>query len=200
MLAKSPHLALALSGAALLALAGCDKPKSRNPNDQGGPLGVSGATSNPGAAQPAAAGAPAAPAKPTATTDPLPDLPKWAADDLGKPLKDLFADNTADCVGNTDLVAMRYQGPFSPGARIEGWGWDAKAKKPVARILLTDDAGKIVGAGETGLPRPDVATARKEITSPTTGWQAVTAQTAGGLYAWGLTGAKTACRLGHINL
>lgn len=192
---RTPPARLAILGVAFLALAACDKPKSRNPNDQGGPLGATGATSNPGAEATAAA-----PAKPTTTTDPLPNLPKWSADYVGKPLKDLFADQAAPCIGNTDLIGMRYNGPFSTGVRVEGWGWDTNGRKPVARVLLVDDAGKVVGAGETGLPRPDVAAARKEITSPTTGWQAYTAQAAGGVYAFGLVGEKAVCRLGHINL
>jgi hypothetical protein len=187
----------AILGAALLALAACDKPKSRNPNDQGGPLGATGATSNPGAQAAAPA---AAPVKPTTTTDPLPALPKWSAAYVGKPLKDVFADQGAPCIGNTDLIGMRYTGAASTGVRVEGWGWDTTGKKAVARILLVDDAGKVVGAGETGLPRPDVAAARKDITSPTTGWQAYTAQSAGGVYAFGLVGEKAVCRLGHINL
>ena len=198
MTSTSSSARLLVLAAAVLALSACDKPKTRAANDQGGPLGPSGAASNPGAAP--APGPAAAPAKPTTTTDPLPDLPKWSAAYMGKALKDVFADQAAACLGNTDLVGMRYNGPFTPGARIEGWGWDGKAKKPVAKILLTDDAGKVVGAGETGLPRPDVQTARPEVTSPSTGWQAFTAQTGGGLYAYGVIGQKAVCRLGHINL
>lgn len=188
---------LALAAAALLALSACDKPKSRTVNDQGGPLGPTSATSNPGAAAPAAQGAPAGP---PASTDPLPDMPKWFAAYKGKAIKDLFPDQSAPCVGNTDDVKQRYNGPFSPGVRIEGWGWDKTGKKVIERILLTDDQGKVVGAGETGVPRPDVTAARKDVTSPTTGWYASAPQTTGGLYAFGLIGDAKACKLGHINL
>jgi len=186
----------AILGAALLALAACDKPKPRDQADAGGPLGATGAASNPGAQ----AGPAATPADAKATTDALPALPKWSAAYMGKTFKDLFADQTASCIGNTDDVAMRYKGADSSGVRIEGWGWNIPDKTAVAHILIVTDDGKIVGAGETGLPRPDVTAARKDITSPTTGWQAYTAQTAGGVYAFGLLGEKAACRLGHINL
>ena len=176
---------LAATALCLLALAACDKPKSRASNDQGGPLGASGETTVAGPAAPAAA--PAPPPKPTTTTDPLPDLPKWAKSLMGQKLADAYPNQTAGCLGNTDLVGMRYQGAAAPGTRVEGWGWDPAIKAPVARVLLVGDNGQIVGAGETGLPRPDVAAARKDITSPTTGWQAFTPQGGGGLYAYGLT-------------
>lgn len=196
-LSASPVRAAAASLALLALLAACDKPKDRTRADQGGPLGATGAIAN---APPASATAPSGAGAANTTTDALPDRPKWSADYIGKPLKDLFAEKPEACVGNTDVVAMRYNGPFSTGARIEGWGWDLSAKKPVARILIVSDDGKVVGAGETGLPRPDVNAGRKDITSPTTGWQAYTTQTSGGVYAFGLTGEKSACRLGHINL
>jgi hypothetical protein len=184
---------------AALALSACDKPKARNVNDQGGPLGNSGATSVGGA--PGSAGAAAPAAKPTTTTDPLPELPKWAKSLMGQKLDDTYPNQAASCLGNTDLVGMRYQGAVAPGSRVEGWAWDPAAKKPVEHIILVADNGQIVGAGETGLPRPDVAAARKEVTSPTTGWQAWTPQAGGGLYAFGITAdGKSACRLGHINL
>jgi hypothetical protein len=172
----------------VLALSACDKPKPRNLNDQGGPPGATGAAT---ASPPAAA----------ATAEPLPDLPKWAKSLMGQKISEAFPVQTTACVGNTDLVTMRYQGAVAPGTRIEGWGWDPAAKAPVQHILLVAGDGQIVGAGETGLPRPDVTAARKEVTSPTTGWQAYTPQGGGGLYAFGLLGdGKTACRLGHINL
>ena len=185
---------------AALALCACDKPKARNvAADQGGPLGASGATTAGGPPGSPAAAAPAA--KPTTTTDPLPELPKWAKSFMGQKLDDTFPNQAGACIGNTDLVAMRYQGAVAPGARIEGWAWDSAARKPVERIVLVGDNGQIVGAGETGLPRPDVAAARKEVASPNSGWQAWTPQGGGGLYAFGLVGdGKIACRLGHITL
>jgi hypothetical protein len=194
-----PTLRLAPVIIAVLALSACDKPKPRNPNDQGGPLGASGATTVGGAPGAPVAAAPAA--KPTTTADPLPDLPKWAKSLMGQKLSDAFPVQVATCLGNTDLVGMRYQGAAAPGTRVEGWGWDPAAKAAVARVILVGDNGQIVGAGETGLPRPDVAAARKDITSPTTGWQAYTPQGGGGLYGFGILGdGKTVCRLGHIFL
>ena len=191
---SSPALrALPVAIAAIALLAGCDRPKPHGPAGPAGPLN--------GAAAPAAA--PAAPAPPpvATSTDPLPATPGWAQADMGKTLKDVFPGESADCLGNTDAVNLRYQGA-TPGVRIEGWGWDRAGKKAVQHVLLVDDkTGAIVGAGETGKPRPDVTRARPEVASPTTGWQATTARTTGGLYAFGIVGdGKTTCRLGHINL
>jgi len=190
MALNTPGARTALVALALVTLvAGCNKPRPRG-QQQGGPLAAGGTAPAP---------APA-PARPTTTTDPLPAQPKWAEALIGKPLKDVFAAQSAACVGNTDLVNLRYTGA-SPGVRVEGWGWDPAAAKPVQHVLLMEDGGLIVGAGETGLPRPDVAAARKEITSPTTGWQAITAKTSGGLYAFGVSAdGKSVCRLGHITL
>ncbi|MDB5477172.1 MAG: hypothetical protein JWP49_2683 [Phenylobacterium sp.] len=194
-----PTLRFASLALCVLALSACDKPKPRDLNDQGGPLGASGATTAGGPAGTPAAATPAA--KATTTAEPLPDLPKWAKSLMGQKINEAFPVQTTACVGNTDVVTMRYQGAVAPGTRIEGWGWDPAAKAAVQHILLVADDGQIVGAGETGLPRPDVTAARKEVTSPTVGWQAYTAQGGGGLYAFGLLGdGKTACRLGHINL
>ena len=172
--------------AALVLLAGCDRPK---------PAG--GGAAAPQAAAPAA---PAAPATPT-TAEAPPPAPAWAQAYMGHPLNDVFPTQSTECVGNTDNVNLRYQGA-SPGTRVEGWGWDRTARKPIEHVLLIDDhTGVVVGAGQSGKARPDVPKARPEVTSPDTGWEAVTPKTSGGLYAFGLMAdGKSACRLGHINL
>jgi hypothetical protein len=175
--------------AVLVLAAACDKPKprpARPPEVLNRGL--------PDATPPTAA--------PSGATSPesLPPPPAWAAGFIGKTISQVFPDQNGQCVGNTDVVSLYYRGS-SQGLRVEGWGWVPAAKAPVARVLLVDDAGKIVGAGETGKPRPDVTAARKDITSPTAGWQAATAKSTGGIYAFGLMpDGKQACRLGHLNL
>jgi hypothetical protein len=173
---------------ALIALvAGCDKPKERPAKPA--------AEANAGLP----AGAPPAPGAAT-SQEPLPATPEWAAGYMGKKLAEVFPDQSGQCIGNTDLVNLHYNGA-TPGVRVEGWGWAPAAKAAVQRVLLVDEAGEVVGAGESGKPRPDVTAARKDITSPTTGWQAVTAKTTGGVYAFGLMpDGKQLCRLGHLSL
>jgi hypothetical protein len=184
-------LALTRAAPVLIVLAalvaGCDNPKERPPKPA--------AVANDGLP----AGAPAAPGA-TTSQEPLPPPPEWAAGYIGKTLAEVFPDQNGRCIGNTDLVNLRYGGA-SPGLRVEGWGWEPTAKAPVERVLLVDEGGKVVGAGQTGKPRPDVTAARKDITSPTTGWQAVTSKTTGGVDAFGvMPNGKQVCRLGHLSL
>lgn len=187
-MATAARLAPALL--ALVALvSACDKPKTRPAK----PAEVAGSGLPAGAPASAATG-------PHTSQDPLPAPPEWATGYMGKTLTELFPDQTGQCVGNTDDVNLYYRGA-TQGLRVEGWGWVPAAKAPVQRVLLVEDGGRIVGAGESGKPRPDVTAARKEITSPNTGWQAVTAKGSGGVYAFGvMPDGKQVCRLGHLNL
>lgn len=153
-----------------LALAACDEPKPR----------------------PAAPGA-----KPVSAEAP-PRGPDWADEFIGRVFTQAFPGELAPCDGATDVVELRYDGAPG-GVKIVGWGWDLTAKAAVPRVILVDAAGLIVGAGETGLPRPDVNAAKPAITSPTTGWAAVTTRTRGPIDAYGLVASgKALCRLGHL--
>jgi hypothetical protein len=169
--------AIAAGIAALALLSGCDQAKPR-PGAEG--------------AAPAAAAAPP-------VAEALPPVPTWAQAVLGQTLKTAFPAEGA-CDGNTDSIELR--GPASaPGASILGWAWDPATKAPVGRIVLVDKDQKIVGGGESGLPRSDVRSARPDITSDATGWRGVAAGATGGIDAYGLVGDGTAtCKLGHIEL
>lgn len=153
-------------------LAGCDNPKPRDPPP---PL-------------------PMAQAAPTAADD---RAPAWAAEVIGKPLASLYPPASAICVGNADNV----QAQSAAGAELVGWGWDPEAKRPIARILIVDAGGVVVGVGEPGIARPDVTAARPEITAPDTGWAARTNRTRGPVDIIGVTGGgKSLCRLGRLDL
>jgi hypothetical protein len=165
---------LATLAVALLTLAACDKPKPR----------------------PAAA--PPPPAK-GHTTDPLPEPPEWLTVLLGRNYAQALPEK-APCIGNTDVVGLRYDGA-SPGTQIIGWGWDPTTTAPVQRVIIVDGAGTIVGGGQTGLARPDVTAARPEVTSPTTGWSATTTLTKGAVDTYGIVAnGRGACFLGHMEL
>jgi hypothetical protein len=182
---QGPHLedtavkfvSAALTVTALsLALSACDKPKDRTP--------------------PPAEGTAAAPATPAAVSAPLPPTPAWAAAYMGKTVAELFP-QAGQCVGNTDNVSNTLTG----GVEIVGWGWDTALKQPVARVVLTDQEGRVIGFGETGVGRPDVPAAKPEITSQTTGWKGYTSRTDGWLDAYGVTNdGKGQCKLGHLDL
>ena len=168
---RTPTLPGLLAAAAILALAGCDKPKERHPPP------------------PAPAAAPAAPAAA------LPALPEWGQAMIGKAKDSLFPGDPRPCVGNTDNVEQR----FADGVKIVGWGWDPATKAPIARVILVDVTGIVAGVGETGVARPDVNAAKPEIKSPTTGWAALTSRTTGPVDAFGiLDGGKSLCVLGHL--
>ena len=186
----SKLLLLGMAALPLASLAACDRPKPRDQSQVSGPIS--------GAPAPAAPAAPAGP-KVTISTEAPPPPASWATALIGQPLRPTFPGSGA-CVGNTDVVDTRYKGGPG-GAKIIGWGWDPAAKTAVQHVLLVDRDFKIVGAGETGLARPDVTAARPDITSRTTGWQATTTKTAGGLDSYGvLADGKTTCKLGHIEL
>lgn len=153
-------------------LAGCDNPKPRDPP----------------------------PPLPMAQTAPMSTderAPAWAAEVMGKPLASLYPPPTGICVGNADNVQAR----SAAGAELVGWGWDAEAKRPIARILLVDSGSVVVGVGEPGIARPDVTADRPEITAPDTGWVARTQRTRGPVDVVGVTGGgKVLCRLGRLDL
>lgn len=176
---------------AAASLAGCDKAKPRPPSAQ--PAAPSAAATP--------AGAPAAwtPPPPKPTNDPLPAQAAWAGALLGKSQKVAFPRADGNCIGNTDRVDLRYVGA-TPGVMIEGWGWDKDAKQVVARVVLADKDGQIVGGGESGVPRPDVPAAEPFVTSSTSGWKAVTPVTTGVLLAYGIVGEGRTCALGQIDL
>ena len=131
------------------------------------------------------------------TPDPMPPYPAWAAEVMGKPVRELFP-KTSECVGNTDLVTMKFEGN-PPGVQLIGWGWDAEAARPVQRVVLADAGQRIVGVGEVTSDRPDVTERRPEVTSQRTGWQALVGLRSGKVDAYGVTSQpQTVCNLGAI--
>lgn len=157
----------------LAALAGCDKPAPRGEAREG------------------------AKARKDHVAAPAPPPPGWAIPLLGKGLRSVLTEDGA-CVGNTDGVELYYEGA-PPGTRIVGWGWDKDLKARVQRVVLVDRDFQIVGAGEGGLPRPDVPTALPDISDGETGWAVVTTQTTGYFDAYGVVkNGQGVCKLGHI--
>jgi hypothetical protein len=68
-------------------------------------------------------------------------------------------------------------------------------------VVLVDADFRIVGAGEGGVPRPDIPAAKSYIQDPNTGWHANVARVSGPLDAYGVIASGTAvCPLGHFQL
>ena len=129
---------------------------------------------------------------------PAPPWPKWVAPLLGKPIRAVYP-REAVCIGNTDGIGWMYAGQPSRVVLL-GWSWDAVAKAPAPRIVLTDSSGLIVGGGRTGVTRPDVIAAKPGVvTTAVTGWQALSPVLTGGVSAFGVVeGGRAVCPLGGL--
>lgn len=99
------------------------------------------------------------------------------------------------CRGAFDILAPA---PGGGAWRAVGWGWDLTARRSFPRVVMVDGAGRVVGVGVSGLPRPDVKAAVREVRSPISGWIATMNRGAGGeVVAYGITAAGPACELGR---
>jgi outer membrane protein OmpA-like peptidoglycan-associated protein len=124
----------------------------------------------------------------------MPPYAPWAQSMIGKPLRAFYPQTTTRCFGYLDGVLAKY-GADRPGTKLYGWGFDATANVPVARVLFADASGAIVGAGDGGYQRPDVPAMLPRIASSTTGWQGYAGVTTGPPVAWGVMSAPdTVCR------
>ena len=135
---------------------------------------------------------------PTVVKGPGPAYASWVAPMLGHRVADV-AKVTAPCLGSLDVAGTRYAGPPAKVA-IEGWGWDETAKRPLPRVILTNEDGKIVGGGETGVSRKDVPAAVAEVKTPLVGWKGFAQASSGDITAVGLTASGGYCTLGTTTL
>jgi hypothetical protein len=118
---------------------------------------------------------------------------------MGRPARELFP-NLGTCLGNTDALDTRFLGGRG-ASRVVGWAWDPAAKAPVGRVILTDEADRIVGGGQGGYDRPDVTAAIPAVTSTKSGWAAMTPRISGRVGAYGVVqGGRALCSLGGIGL
>ena len=132
------------------------------------------------------------------TKAPMPAYPDWAGAMIGRSLKDAARPGGV-CKGALDVVSSKYVGA-RPGVTVEGWGWDETGARPLARVLLVDPTGRIVGAGVVGALRSDVPKVVSEVKTPAVGWKGVAGVTAGELQAVGVTAAGASCTLGRLLL
>ncbi len=57
-----------------------------------------------------------------------------------------------------------------PGYRASGWGWDRTLARPIEKLVITNEAGRIVGLATGGAERADVKRVVPGVTSSFTGW------------------------------
>ncbi len=124
----------------------------------------------------------------------VPGPPNWARPLLQQNTRTGF-EMSKDCTGSFDAIKVRYSGSPS-GVEGEGWGWLYKASAAPTRIIIVDAEGKIIGAGETIIDRPDVKRALKVVTTPRVGWRAEIYDNTGNATAMALLDDRTLCSLG----
>lgn len=174
---------LGLALAAVLAATGCSRPDWTDPETSKGaralpPPKAKNRPTDPG-------GAPAPPA--------------WVVPLMGKLLRDAFPKDGV-CVGNTDGVAMVFQGE-PKGARLVGWAWEYATAAPAPRVVLVDAQDRIVGGGDSGRPRADVPKVLPAVTSDRTGWEATAAMATGAVRAFGVVeNGQATCPLAGAEL
>jgi hypothetical protein len=187
-------LAGGASWLAALALAGCSDPSWRDPATSKGSAAVAPEVLK--VLSPRAGTLNAASSSDSAEAPP--PTPTWAAGLMNQPIGRAFPDKGV-CLGNTDGVKLRYHG--GAGVRLAGWGWDPRRRAPVEHVLVAGPDGLIAGAGESGTRRLDVPRVLPDVTSDTTGWEAVTWRSAGPIDVFGvLADGHTLCGLGHLAL
>lgn len=127
---------------------------------------------------------------------PMPAYPRWAAGAVGKPLAKAFPSKSFNCWGYVDGGVVQYLGKPS-GEKFFGWAYDLTTKTPLTRVVLVDSRGRIAGAANGGLERPDVPATLTWIKSSSTGWEGYAGSSATGpLTAWAIMSSPgTVCRL-----
>lgn len=132
---------------------------------------------------------------PPVLADSIPAYPIWASRLLGARLSVAFSKRSFQCLGYLDGVVARYAGTRQ-GIKVFGWSYDAASKSPIAKVVFTDDSGRIVGAGAGGFQRPDVPARLPAIASTLTGWQGYVEPARWPVTAWGIMSRPdTVCRL-----
>lgn len=132
--------------------------------------------------------------------EPLPAMVDWVTPLVGKAVTEAYPNAGGPCRGYVDSVDQRYGGSPS-GTAIGGWGWDAKARAPFAKIVVVDGSGMIQGGGASGVNRADVPAAQSDITTPAVGFTALTTVTGGEVRVFGVDdAAQSHCLLGQISI
>ena len=88
---------------------------------------------------------------------------------LGRQINDVASVSpTGACLGYFDNAThLGVEG----GAKVNGWAWSNQEKAGPSQILLTDEAGTVVGLATGGLDRPDVVAAVPAVVSAGVGWE-----------------------------
>ncbi len=113
---------------------------------------------------------------------------------LGLPMTQI-ALPSGDCTGAFDIVNVPMSNAASEG-QVAGWAWDAKHRRRPERILLTNQAGVVVGFASLGVRRPDVAAALRWPGAALSGWTGFARLDGAPVHALALLDDGTACEVG----
>jgi len=108
-------------------------------------------------------------------------------------------DQSKACLGHFDMISLVHKGDH-PGYEVYGWAWDVDAAAPAARVIIADSTGRIVGAGEGGVNRPDVPKVLPKVTSVATGWRGLVAARGGKVTALAVLKSGKQCDAGSLQL
>ena len=123
----------------------------------------------------------------------------WEGVFIERNVNELFPKITSVCIGNFDSVEKQFSGGVSPGSHVNGWAWDRNNLKPVERIVLTDESGKIIGLAQSDQQRPDVSALYPEVRQNNVGWNGYLRSFKGRSTAYAVVeNGQAICRLGSL--
>jgi hypothetical protein len=113
----------------------------------------------------------------------------------------IIGTDASNCLGEWELVSQ-LGGSFNPAALAAGWGYDLRFNRPPDRIVVVDEARRIVGFATTARRRPDLVAMHPEFRTNRVGWGAyLPAGLASDLTAFLLLGdGKTLCQAGSAHV
>ncbi|RST86283.1 hypothetical protein EJC49_11300 [Aquibium carbonis] len=89
---------------------------------------------------------------------------------IGRPAAGLFRNAPADrCMGFFDAASDL--GRLANATYVQGWAWDAAARRVPEWVVLLDDDGIIRSLARSGLPREDVGAVHPHLAGSRPGWR-----------------------------
>jgi hypothetical protein len=114
---------------------------------------------------------------------------------------ELFSRSIAPSAACRGAFEVLEPAPGGPAWRVAGWGWDAAARRAVAKVVITDEAARVVGVALGGAPLTEAAETHPDVRSGRSGWTGSILRGSGRkLIAYGLLPDGRACELGAHEL
>ncbi|MGD9933275.1 MAG: hypothetical protein AB7T37_06105 [Dehalococcoidia bacterium] len=111
---------------------------------------------------------------------------------IGRQMEEVFFLSPGSCAGFFDSVL---DARSDAGAGVAGWAWDRVNKQTVAKVVIADADGTLIGLATTSTPRPDVLQNAAEVNSADTGWFGYSRSSEGEATAYAVLPGNAACPL-----